>query len=82
MGLKAVLVADGTADLFVKDVVVRDWDLAPAAVILKEVNGVLLQADGKDYPFSDSFEKDIGFVIARDEKLSSEVISYLATINS
>lgn len=79
MGLKAVLVADGTADLFVKDVVVRDWDLAPAAVILKQVNGILLQVDGNDYPFFDSFEKKIGFVIARDENLSSEVISYFAS---
>lgn len=79
MGLKAVLVADGTADLFVKDVVVRDWDLAPAAVILKEVKGVLLQADGSDYHFSNSFEKNIGFVIARDQKLSSEVISYFGS---
>ena len=81
MGLKAVLVADGTADLFVKDVVVRDWDLAPAAVILKEVKGVLLQSDGNNYPFSDSFEKNMGFVVARDEKLSREVISYLASTN-
>jgi 3'(2'), 5'-bisphosphate nucleotidase len=81
MGLKAVLVADGTADLFVKDVVVRDWDLAPASVILKEVNGVLIQADGNDYSFSGSFEKTTGFVIARDEKLSGEVISFFASTN-
>ena len=29
IGLKSVLVADGTADLFVKDVNVRSWDLSP-----------------------------------------------------
>ena len=29
IGLKICRIADGTADLFVKDVVVRDWDVAP-----------------------------------------------------
>ena len=39
LGLKSVLVADGSADLFVKDVTIRDWDIAPAVVILNEVGG-------------------------------------------
>ena len=77
MGLKAVLVADGTVDLFVKDVVVRDWDLAPASVILNEVSGVLLQADGTDYHFTGSYEKHIGFLVARDPLLATQVLSYL-----
>ena len=74
-----MLVADGTADLFVKDVVVRDWDLAPVAVILNELNGLLFHSDGNDYLFSDSFEKRMGFIVARDKRLSNEMISYLAS---
>ncbi len=69
LGLKSVLVADGTVDLFVKDVCVRDWDLAPAAVILNEVGGCLMQASGEPYYFDGSFTKDSGFIIARDSVL-------------
>jgi 3'(2'), 5'-bisphosphate nucleotidase len=36
IGLKACRVADGSADLFVKDVIVRDWDIAPCDLILRE----------------------------------------------
>jgi len=69
IGLKSVLVADGTVDIFVKDVYVRDWDLAPAAVILKEVGGCLVQANGEEYCFDDNFQKENGFIVARDLSL-------------
>ena len=69
LGLKAVLVADGTADLFIKDVVVRDWDFAPVAVILQEVVGLLGLANGQPYEFTGDVEKHGGIVVARDEAL-------------
>lgn len=69
LGLKTVLVADGTADLFIKDVVVRDWDLAPAAVILQEVGGHLGLANGQPYEFTGDLEKHGGIVVARDQSL-------------
>jgi 3'(2'), 5'-bisphosphate nucleotidase len=78
LGLKSVLVADGTADLFVKDVCVRDWDLAPAAVILHEVGAQLLLADGSPYVFDGAFEKTDGFIVARDAALMSRAISAFA----
>lgn len=74
LGLKTVLVAEGTADLFVKDVCVRDWDLAPAAVILQEVGGCLSLSDGSPYVFHGSYEKHGGFIVARDPSLLSEVV--------
>lgn len=74
LGLKSVLVADGTADLFVKDVCVRDWDLAPAAVILKEVGGQLSLTDGTPYVFDGAFEKTEGFIVARDAELMSRAL--------
>ena len=55
--------------MFVKDVCVRDWDLAPVAVILNEVGGCLMQASGEPYCFDGSFTKDSGFIIARDSAL-------------
>jgi 3'(2'), 5'-bisphosphate nucleotidase len=74
IGLKSVLVADGTVDLFVKDVYVRDWDLAPVAVILKEVGGCLVQANGEQYDFEGEFQKENGFIVARDLTLLSSAL--------
>lgn len=80
LGLKSTLVADGSADLFVKDVCVRDWDLAPAAVILQEVGGCLALADGSPYVFDGLFEKVGGFIVARDEILMGKVVNAFACI--
>jgi 3'(2'), 5'-bisphosphate nucleotidase len=74
LGLKSVLVADGTADLFVKDVCVRDWDIAPAAVILGEVMGSLSLPDGMPFEFRGSFEKPAGFIAARDADLLKRAV--------
>jgi len=75
MGLKAVLVADGTVDAFVKDVVVRDWDLAPVDVILGEVGGAISLLNGTPYMYSGGYEKVGGFVVARDEMLMLKILS-------
>jgi len=80
LGLKSALVADGTADLFVKDVCVRDWDLAPAAVILQEVGGILCLATGEAYPFYGVYEKGSGFIVARDASLMSSALDAYHTI--
>lgn len=69
LGLKSVLVAEGTADLFVKNVCVRDWDLAPAAIILQEVGGKLSLPDGMPFVFDGPYEKTNGFIVARDQSL-------------
>ena len=70
LGLKSVMVADGTVDIFIKDVFVRDWDLAPASVILNEVGGCLVQGNGEAYIFSGKILKKNGFIVARDADLS------------
>ncbi len=77
MGLKSVMVADGTADLFVKNVVVRDWDIAPAEVILHEVGGQVCLTDGSPYSFNGDFEKRSGFIVARDHDLISKTVCFL-----
>ena len=46
IGLKICCVAEGRADLFIKDVAVRDWDLAPADLILARAGGLLTTLDG------------------------------------
>lgn len=75
IGLKGALVADGTVDIFAKDVTVRDWDIAPIVPILMEVGGTICQPDGTAYEFKDSYVKPKGVVIARDKNLSNRAIS-------
>lgn len=79
LGLKACMVASGEADVFVKDVLVRDWDLAPAAVLLREVGCALVQINGQEFPFSGAWEKDSGFIVARSLELAESI---LTTLNS
>jgi 3'(2'), 5'-bisphosphate nucleotidase len=79
LGLKSVLVADGTIDVFVKDVCVRDWDLAPVAVILGEVNGYLIQANHAPYIFNGPYLKDNGFIVARDKVILHRVLDIFNT---
>jgi len=69
LGLKSCMVADGTADLFVKDVVIRDWDVAPAEVIIREVGGVIADLNGYGIHYSGAFDKENGLVVARDRCL-------------
>ncbi|MDX8349283.1 inositol monophosphatase family protein [Cognatiyoonia sp. IB215446] len=79
LGLKLCRIADGTADLFVKDVVVRDWDLAPAKVLLDELGGMLTDLDAVPYRFSGAWEKASGFIAARDP---ATVLSCVSAIDA
>ncbi len=71
LGLKCCLVAEGTADLFVKDVVTRDWDIAPAAPILEAVGAWLSLPDGSPYLFRGEVDKPQGVLVARDADLAA-----------
>ncbi len=78
IGLKAALVATGRADLFVKDVVVRDWDVAPALAIAHEVGAFVSGADGRDFPLVGPYEKLDGLIVAADAALGGRVAAWLA----
>jgi len=47
IGLKICRVADGSADVFFKDVLVRDWDLAAPHLVIEEAGGTLRSIEGK-----------------------------------
>jgi 3'(2'), 5'-bisphosphate nucleotidase/myo-inositol-1(or 4)-monophosphatase len=76
IALKICRVADGTADLFVKDVPVRDWDIAAPMLILNEAAGIIKTYLGEDYKFSGSFEK-IGLIAGRSESLQNKCLTFL-----
>ncbi len=71
LGLKLVRVADGSADLFIKDVAVKDWDLAPADLILSEVGGILTDISGESIVYTGSYDIN-GIACCRDVDLDSQ----------
>ncbi|QBI55235.1 inositol monophosphatase family protein [Streptomonospora litoralis] len=56
IALKLCRIADGGAHLFVKDVRVRDWDVAAPALVLEESGGALARLDGTPFAYTGSFE--------------------------
>jgi 3'(2'), 5'-bisphosphate nucleotidase len=76
LGLKICRVADGTADAFVKDVVVRDWDVAAPQLILTEAGGLLTNCHGVPLDYVGSGSHD-GLIATRDHVLASEILSHM-----
>jgi 3'(2'), 5'-bisphosphate nucleotidase len=72
IGLKICRVADGTADIFIKDVTVRDWDLAPADLILARAGGLLTTLGGDSLSYDGSFER-VGLIASGNRELSVRV---------
>lgn len=72
IGLKICRVADGTADLFVKDVTVRDWDLAPADLILVRAGGILTTLAGDPVPYDGGFER-VGLIAVANSELAAQL---------
>ncbi|KDE41157.1 Inositol-1-monophosphatase [Nitrincola lacisaponensis] len=76
LGLKSLLVADGTSDLFVKDVVIRDWDVAAASVILNELGCYISDLEGNPINYYGSHEKNKGLLVAANAKLANTIIQF------
>tara|TARA_B100000886_G_scaffold339975_1_gene307223 strand:- start:391 stop:1182 length:792 start_codon:yes stop_codon:yes gene_type:complete len=62
LGLKISLVASGMANLFLKNITVKDWDLAPAHLLLKEAGGHLIDFDGKNIQYNTNLKKENGII--------------------
>lgn len=75
IGLKICRVAQGEADLFVKDVVVRDWDVAAPALVLTEAGGAFRRFDDQEFSFDGNYEK-IGLIAASCAQLLAAVVHF------
>ena len=80
LGLKCSLVAEGIADIFIKDVPVRDWDIAPAWLFLKNTSCKITKFNGEKYFFKNSFEKK-GIIVTSSEQLHHDVCSSIENYN-
>jgi len=76
IGLKICRVADSVADLFVKDVKVQDWDLAPGHLILKRAGGLLSLLDGASVPYGGGFER-AGLIAAANQEVFYQTTGWL-----
>lgn len=77
ISLKLCLVADGSAHLFVKDVPVRDWDVAAPSLVLREVGGLVTRLDGSPFRYRGSYEHT-GLVGGADPSACGTVARWLA----
>lgn len=72
IALKLCAVAEGSAHLFVKDVPVRDWDVAAPELLLRRTGTALLRLDGTPFGFDGDYEHH-GLVAASDPATAAEV---------
>ncbi|OLT24976.1 inositol monophosphatase [Nocardiopsis sp. CNR-923] len=77
ISLKLCRIAEGTAHLFVKDVPVRDWDVAAPALVLEEVGGSVTRLDGAGFGYRGSYEH-AGLVGAADPATGRAVSRWAA----
>ncbi|WP_431867590.1 inositol monophosphatase family protein [Nocardiopsis eucommiae] len=77
ISLKLCRIAEGDAQLFVKDVPVRDWDVAAPGLVLAETGGLLTRLDGSGFTYQGAFEH-VGLVGAGDPSTCREVSRWLA----
>jgi len=79
ISLKICKVADGTADLFFKDVAVRDWDLAAAQLVLEETGGFLTDIYGHRIEYTGSYEQT-GVVAASHPYSVEHLVDWYANL--
>jgi 3'(2'), 5'-bisphosphate nucleotidase len=79
ISLKICRIADGTADMFIKDVTIRDWDVAAPMLVLEEAGGFMLQYNGSLFNLSNNFDKN-GLIVARSKKLINSILEFLDEI--
>lgn len=77
LSLKTLRVARGDADIFVKDVPVRDWDMAAPHLVLHEAGGYLCQIDGAAFTYQGGFERN-GVIAGSCEKVCRKVCDWYA----
>lgn len=79
ISLKICKVADGTADVFFKNVIVKDWDIAPAHLVLEEAGGILKDINGKKITYDENYKQN-GLVAVASQKTCTRIVSWYKTI--
>jgi len=81
LGLKSVLALIGEADLFVKDVRVRDWDFAPVMAFVNFGWGVMTDLAGQKLSLGKKIEFDEGLIVSHDAALCAKASDVLVGVH-
>lgn len=76
IGLKICRIADASADVFVKDVAVRDWDVAAPQLVLEEAGGYVSDAAGCAFAYAGGYEHR-GLVACSSAAGAERVVDWL-----
>jgi len=76
IGLKICRIADASAHIFVKDVVVRDWDVAAPQLVLEEAGGYVTDAAGHAFEYAGAYEHR-GLVACASAAGAERVVDWL-----
>ena len=77
LGLKSLLVALGTSDLFIKTTKFRDWDVFPAKLFIDESNSKMLNLNGKSFNFGNQIEFNEGLLVYNPLKINETMLNYI-----
>lgn len=75
ISLKICRVADGTADLFFKNVIVKDWDLAAPQLVLSEAGGVMKDIHGCEVSYCHDY-RHAGLIAAASEEACQRLVDW------
>ena len=73
LGLKISRIAEGYADIFLKDVKTKIWDTAPGDLLLRELGSSIINLKGKNINYGQIFIED-GFICTRQLEFSNQVL--------
>ena len=79
ISLKICRVADHSADLFVKDMSPRDWDLAAPMLILAEAKGVLMDIKGDPIVLGKPGRRHHGLIATSSPVVAQQVRNWMAS---
>ena len=79
IALKICRIADLSADLFVKDMSPRDWDVAAPMLLIAEVGGAITDIEGKKLQLGREGRRHQGLVAAANASIAKKAHAWLAS---
>ena len=81
ISLKICNIAENKADLFVKDMQPRDWDMAAPDLVLSEAGGEITNINGKSIIYGKSNRKHNGLIATTSEKKLNIISKLIRMLN-
>lgn len=79
IALKICRIADGSADLFIKHMTPRDWDIAAPSLVLEEAGGVLTDIEEKPLRIGLAGRRHQGLIATCNAEMLRVVMAWLAS---